>query len=70
MTTLLTIAILLLVSIAVWQITKIFQVAQLNQKVDDSQVANDKDNDWNGKHLYNMREPWGHNHATRPFSFS
>ena len=32
MTTLLTIAILLLVSIAVWQITKIFQVAQLNQK--------------------------------------
>ena len=32
MTTLLTIAILLLISIAVWQITKIFQVAQLNQK--------------------------------------
>jgi cytochrome c oxidase subunit 2 len=52
MTTLLTIAILLLVSIAVWQITKIFQVAQLNQKVDDSQVANDKDNDWNGKLMF------------------
>ena len=52
MTTLLTIAILLLVSIAVWQITKIFQVAQLNQKVDDRQVANDKDNDWNGKLMF------------------
>jgi cytochrome c oxidase subunit 2 len=27
-------------------------VAQLNQKVDDSQVANDKDNDWNGKLMF------------------
>ena len=52
MTTLLIITILVLVSIAVWQITKIFQVAQLNKKVDDSQVANEKDNDWNGKLMF------------------
>ena len=52
MTTLLMITILVLVSIAVWQITKIFQVAQLNKKVDDSQVANEKDNDWNGKLMF------------------
>ena len=52
MTTLLMITTLVLVSIAVWQITKIFQVAQLNKKVDDSQVANEKDNDWNGKLMF------------------
>ena len=52
MTTLLMITILVLVSIAVWQITKIFQVAQLNSKVDDSQIANEKDNDWNGKLMF------------------
>ena len=50
MTTLLMITTLVLVSIAVWQITKIFQVAQLNKKVDDSQVANEKD--WNGKLMF------------------
>lgn len=46
MTYLLTLTVLALVAIAIWQMTKIFQLSQIN--VDDSQVANDKDNKYNG----------------------
>lgn len=46
MTTLLTIFILVLVAIAIWQMTKIFELSQI--KADNSQVANDKDNKYNG----------------------
>jgi cytochrome c oxidase subunit II len=46
MTALLTIIVLVLVAIAIWQMTKIFELSQLN--TDNSQVANDKDNKWNG----------------------
>jgi len=46
MTTLLTILILVLVAIAIWQMTKIFELSQI--KADNSQVANDKDNKYNG----------------------
>lgn len=46
MTTLLTILVLILVAIAIWQMTKIFELSQI--KADNSQVANDKDNKYNG----------------------
>ncbi|MBT8284010.1 MAG: cytochrome c oxidase subunit II [Flavobacteriaceae bacterium] len=46
MTTLLTILVLVLVAIAIWQMTKIFELSQI--KADNSQVANDKDNKNNG----------------------
>ncbi|MCM5662023.1 cytochrome c oxidase subunit II [Galbibacter mesophilus] len=46
MTALLTIIVLLLVAIAIWQMTKIFELSQSGS--DDSQIANDKDNKING----------------------
>ncbi|QLE01400.1 cytochrome c oxidase subunit II [Galbibacter sp. BG1] len=46
MTALLTIIVLLLVAIAIWQMTKIFELSQAGS--DDSQIANDKDNKING----------------------
>ena len=46
MTTLLIIAVLVLVAIAVWQMTKIFELSQL--KTEAAQVASDKDNKYNG----------------------
>ena len=52
MTALLTLTILILAGIALWQITKIFEFSQLNRKRDNSQVANDKDNDLHGKLMF------------------
>ena len=46
MTALLTIIVLLFIAIAIWQMVKIFDLAQVNIK--NSQVANDKDNKVNG----------------------
>lgn len=46
MTVVLTIAVLVLVAIAIWQMTRIFELSQL--KADNSQVANDSDNKNNG----------------------
>jgi cytochrome c oxidase subunit 2 len=46
MTALLTILILLGITIAIWQMVKIFDLTQTNR--DTSQVANDKDNSING----------------------
>jgi len=46
MTTLLTLAVLVLVAIAIWQMTKIFELSQL--KNDNQQIANDSDNKNNG----------------------
>jgi len=46
MTAFLTIAILVLVAIAIWQMTKIFEFSQL--RAENSQVANDTDNKNNG----------------------
>lgn len=46
MTVVLTIAVLVLVAIAIWQMTRIFELSQL--KTDNSQVANDSDNKNNG----------------------
>ena len=50
MTTFLIIFVLVLVGIAIWQMTKIFELSKL--KTEDSQVANDKDNRYNGYLLF------------------
>ena len=50
MTIILTLTILVLVAIGLWQITKIFELSQT--KRENTQVANDNDNNWNGKLLF------------------
>ena len=49
MTILLTITVLVLISISIWQITKIFELSQ--PKV-NTQVADDNDNQWNGQLMF------------------
>ena len=46
MTTILTLAVLILVAIAIWQMTKIFEFSQLSTQT--SEVASDEDNKYNG----------------------
>lgn len=48
MTSLLVLVVLALVSVAIWQLTKIFDLTQIGSNVDNSQVANDNDNNVNG----------------------
>ena len=49
MTSLLIIIVLVLLGIAIWQLTKIFHLTQVGTSVhDDSEVANDRDNNVNG----------------------
>ena len=48
MTSLLILVVLVLVSIAIWQLTKIFDLTQVGGNSDNSQVANDNDNNVNG----------------------
>jgi cytochrome c oxidase subunit 2 len=49
MTALLTIAVLVLVAIAIWQMTKIFELSQAKAKAgESSEVATDEDNKYNG----------------------
>ena len=48
MTILLVIVVLVFVAVAIWQLTKIFDLSQVGNKVDNTQVANDKDNNING----------------------
>jgi cytochrome c oxidase subunit 2 len=48
MTSLLVIFVLVLIGIAVWQLTKIFDLTQVGETTDDSGVANDRDNSVNG----------------------
>ncbi|MGB0779036.1 MAG: cytochrome c oxidase subunit II [Flavobacteriaceae bacterium] len=50
MTYLLIITVLILVAISIWQISKIFELSQA--KRDDSQIANDNDNKWNGNLMF------------------
>lgn len=50
MTAFLIIAVLVLVAIAIWQMTKIFELSQI--KSDNSEVATDKDNKYNGYLLF------------------
>ena len=50
MTILLTITVLVLISISIWQITKIFELSQ--PKKVNTQVADDNDNQWNGQLMF------------------
>ena len=50
MTILLTLTVLALIAIAIWQITKIFELSQPKKK--NTQVANDDDNRWNGQLMF------------------
>lgn len=48
MTSFLVLIVLVLLSIAIWQLTKIFDLTQVGKSSNDSQVANDNDNKVNG----------------------
>lgn len=48
MTTLMVLIVVVLLAIALWQLTKIFDLTQVGAKVNDSQVATDNDNKVNG----------------------
>lgn len=50
MTTLLTLTVLVLIAIAIWQMTRMFQLSQLN--AERTQIANDTDNKYNGYLLF------------------
>ncbi len=52
MTIIFSIITVILLSISVWQIAKIFEVSNLGKKKDNSQVANHKDNDFHGKLMF------------------
>lgn len=52
MTSLLIIIVLILLSIAIWQMTKIFDLTQVGKAKDDSQVANNKDNNIQGYMMF------------------
>jgi len=43
-------SVLILIAIAIWQVTKIFELSQAKKVY--TQVADDKDNDWNGKLMF------------------
>jgi cytochrome c oxidase subunit 2 len=48
MTTLLVLIVVVLLAVALWQLTKIFHLTQVGRRVDDSPVATDNDNRVNG----------------------
>ncbi len=48
MTSLLVVIVLVLLAVAIWQLTKIFDLTQVRANVDDSQIANDRDNNLHG----------------------
>ena len=52
MTIIFSIITVILLSVSVWQIAKIFEVSNIGKKRDDSQVANYKDNDLHGKLMF------------------
>jgi len=54
MTSLLVIIVLLLLAIALWQLTKMFDLTQVGVNKDDSQVANDEDNNIQGYLMFGL----------------
>ncbi len=52
MTAFLIIVVLVLVAIAIWQMTKIFELSQLKAEADTAEIANDSDNKINGYLLF------------------
>ena len=79
MTTLLVLIVLVLLSVAVWQMTKIFDLTQVGRKCDDSQIATDNDNNVQGYLMFGFLAflnifiifgllKWGHLVLTNPAS--
>ena len=54
MTSLLVIIVLLLLAVALWQLTKMFDLTQVGVNKDDSQVANDDDNNIQGYLMFGL----------------
>lgn len=52
MTALMTITVLVLVAIAIWQLTKIFELSQIKTKSETSEIASNEDNKNNGYLMY------------------
>lgn len=52
MTTLLVLIVVVLLAVALWQLTKIFDLTQVGVAVDNSPVATDNDNKWNGYMMF------------------
>lgn len=52
MTSLLVIIVLVLLAVAIWQLTKIFDLTQVGGLSDNSQIANDRDNNINGYMMF------------------
>ncbi|MGD1944874.1 MAG: cytochrome c oxidase subunit II [Croceivirga sp.] len=52
MTTLLVLTVLVLVAIAIWQLTRIFELSQLKSEASQSEIANDADNKTHGYLLF------------------
>ena len=52
MTSLLVIIVLILLAVAIWQMTKIFDLTQVGKSKDDSQIANNKDNNIQGYMMF------------------
>jgi len=52
MTTVLILAVLILVAIAIWQMTKIFELSQIRAEASNTEIANDEDNKNNGYLLF------------------
>lgn len=79
MNSLLVIVVLVLLAVALWQLTKIFDLTQTGRQHDDSQVANDKDNNVQGYLMFGFLAfiyiftiyslyAWGHLVLGRPAS--
>lgn len=79
MTTLLVLIVLVLLSVALWQMTKIFDLTQVGKKGDDSQIATDNDNNVQGYLMFGFLAflyiftiygllKWGHLVLTNPAS--
>ena len=54
MTTLLVLIVVVLLAVALWQLTKIFDLTQVGQNVNTTQVANDKDNNIQGYLMFGL----------------
>jgi cytochrome c oxidase subunit 2 len=52
MTSLLVIIVLVLLAVALWQLTKIFDLTQVGSRLDNSEIANDNDNNVQGYMLF------------------
>jgi cytochrome c oxidase subunit II len=79
MTTLLVLIVLVLLSVAIWQMTKIFDLTQVGKVNDDSQIATDNDNNVQGYLMFGFLGflyifmiygllKWGHLVLTNPAS--